>query len=42
MDELPENVEVIDVKLNDLENIDIRGIENKIKELENNNNVVSE
>ena len=41
MDELPENVEVIDVKLNDLGNIDIQAIENKIKELENNNNVVS-
>ena len=38
MDELPENVEVIDVKLNDLENIDIQAIENKIKELENNSN----
>ena len=38
MDELPKNVEVIDVKLNDLGNIDIRAIENKIKELENNNN----
>ena len=31
MDELPENVEVIDVKLNDLENIDINLLKIKLK-----------
>ena len=31
MDELPENVEVIDVKLNDLGNIDIKAIEKASK-----------